>query len=121
VYNLFQQRQFQEVWPLVEISYTTSTVSPGGVTSATPVAVTAACSVGAVGGGTSAATFALGDNIEVFPPAGAATNGLQVIGSPTATPGTVEICFINYTGATITPTAGTYKIIARRQAANIIA
>ncbi len=118
---MFQQRQFNEVWPLIEESYTTATVSPGAVSSATPVAVSAACSLGTpLGGGTSAATFALGDNLEVFPPASALTNGLQVIAAPTATPGTCEIVFINYTGSSVTPVAGIYKVIARRQVPNIV-
>jgi hypothetical protein len=118
---MFSQHQMNEVWPLVEISYTTATVSPGAVSSATPVGVSAACSLGTpLGGGTSPATFALGDTLEVVPPAGAATNGLTVVGAPTATQGTCEIVFINYTGSSVTPVAGIYKIIAKRIAANIV-
>jgi hypothetical protein len=119
---MFQQRQLNEVWPLVEISYTTANVSPGAVTSATPVSVTAACTIGTPGGGgTSPAVFALGDTLEVIPPAGAATNGLVVVAAPTATPGTAQITFINYTGSSVTPVASIYKIIAKRIAANVIA
>lgn len=118
---MFQQRQMNEVWPLVEESYSTSNVSPGAVTSATPVSVTAACSLGTpLGGGTSAATFALGDTLEVVPPSGAATNGLVVVAAPTATVGTAQITFINYTGSSVTPVASIYKIIAKRQVANVV-
>ena len=117
----FAQRQLNEVWPLLEISYTTATVSPGSVTSATPVSVTAACSLGTpLGGSTSAATFTLGDQLEVITPASVATNGLVVVAAPTATVGTAQITFINYTGSSVTPVAGIYKIVAKRQAANIV-
>jgi hypothetical protein len=118
---MFSQRQLNEIWPFIEVSFSTANVSPGAVASATPTVVTAACSLGTpLGGGTSAATFALGDELEVVAPASAATNGLQVIASPTATAGTAEIMFLNFTGSPITPVAAIYKIIAKRQAANIV-
>ena len=109
-----------EILPLVEISFSTANVAPGAVTSATPVGVLVAFTLGSVGGGLSAATFALGDTLRVIPPAGAALNGLYVSASPTATPGTAQLIFSNFTGGSITPVGGIYKMISERPAANIV-
>lgn len=61
------------------------------------------------------ATFALGDQLEIFPSAAAATNGVNVSASPTATAGTAGVYFTNNTGGSITPVAtATYVIVATR-------
>ena len=111
---MFQTRQYEEINPLVEVSRCVAT--PGAITTGTTVNVaTAVCTVGAQGVGTSPATFALGDQLEVFPSAAAATNGIIVQAAPTATPGTCTLSFANPTGGSITPTAGAvYTIIATR-------
>lgn len=118
---MFQQRQMNEVWPLVEESYSTAGVAPGAITNGTVVTTSTACSLGAPGGGgTSAATFGLGDTLEVIPPAAAAANGVAVTAYPTATAGTALIVFLNNTGGTVTPVSSIYKIIAKRQVANVV-
>ena len=120
---MFQQRQMNEVWPLVEESYSTSTVSPGAVANGQTVVFVAAvpCSLGAPGGGgTSAATFAVGDTLEVVAPASAALNGILVSAAPNATPGSCTLYFTNGTAGSVTPVAAIYKIIAKRQVANVV-
>lgn len=112
---MFQQRQLNEVSPLTEVSFCVST--PGTVASGTTVVYAAvACTVGGAYASTnSPATFALGDQLEVFPSAAAATNGLLVSAAPTATPGTVGLYFQNSTGSSVTPVAGAkYTIVATR-------
>lgn len=118
---MFASRQFEEISPLIEISRT-GTVAPGAITTATAVGVSVACTVGTLpSGGASPATFALGDQLEVFPPAGAAINGVIVSASPTATPGTCELVFQNNTGGTITPVSSVgYVIVATRIAGNVM-
>lgn len=108
---MFQVRQFEEIQPLVEISYVT--LAPGAVGNGTTVGVSGACTLGNVGSGF-AATFALGDQLEIFPPAGAACNGIVVSAAPTATPGTLEANFQNATGGSITPVSGKYTVVATR-------
>lgn len=117
---MFQQRQLNEIWPLVEISYTAA-LSPGAVGAGSSVQVSAVCTVGSPLGGSSAAQFALGDTLEVIAPASAALNGIVVEAAPSATVGTCVVTFRNNTAGSITPVASTiYKIIAKRQAANIV-
>jgi hypothetical protein len=114
---MFQQRLQEEMNPLNEMSF--SVVSPGAVGNNTTVAVSAAFTLGAAGSA-SPATVQLGDQIEIFPPASAATNGLSVSAYPTATPGTVEVYFQNATGGSITPVSGTYRIVATRFPNNLV-
>lgn len=111
---MFQQRQFEEIQPFVEISFGVST--PGAVASgaATLVGATMACVVGGPGN-TSPATFGLGDRLEVYPSAAAAANGLSINAFPTATQGTCQLYFTNITGGSITPIAGAkYTVVATR-------
>lgn len=111
---MFQARQIDEVQALTEISK--GAASPGAVAPGVTVSVGAVvCTTGAAGVGTQPATFALGDQLEVVPSAGAATNGLQVAAAPTATPGTCSLSFFNATAGSITPTGGAvYMVIATR-------
>lgn len=111
---MFQARQIEEIQALTEISFCVAT--PGAVASgSTTIGVAAAvCTVGAFTGGTPA-TFALGDQLEVYPSAAAATNGVLVSAAPTATPGTCTLYFQNITGSSVTPVAGAkYTIVATR-------
>jgi hypothetical protein len=118
---MFQQRQMNEVWPLVEESFSTATVAPGAITNGSLATASTAFTLGSPGGGgTSAATFALGDTLEVIAPALAALNGVACTAYPTATAGTALIVFLNNTGGTVTPVAAIYKIIAKRQVANVV-
>lgn len=115
---MFQQRQFNEVNGLVEISFVALT--PGAVANATTVYATGACKLGNATS-SQAATFALGDQLEVFPSAAAACNGINVQAAPTATAGTAGFYFQNNTGGSITPTAGAvYTVVATRFPANIV-
>jgi hypothetical protein len=108
---MFQQRQLNEIYGSVEVSNTAAT-SPGAITGAATVIATVACTLQ---GTTNAASFALGDNLEVIAPASAALNGVDITATPTATPGTCILIFDNSTGVSVTPTASSvYKIIAKR-------
>lgn len=107
---MFQQRQTAEINPLSEVSL--ATIAPGAVANTSIVYVAAAFKLGSVGG--TPATFALGDQLEIFGPAGAALNGVNVAAAPTATAGTAGVYFTNNTGGSITPVSGPYTIIATR-------
>ena len=109
---MHQARQIDEVQQLTEISF--ANISPGAVGNGATVGVSVAFTLGAPGSA-SPATFALGDQLEIFPSAGAATNGVQVQAAPTATPGTAEVYFTNATGGSITPVASAkYTIVSTR-------
>jgi hypothetical protein len=111
---MFQQRQLNELYD-VEVSFSAA-ASPGAITNGSVVAATNACTLS----GGAAATFALGDVLEVVPPAGAALNGVEVKAFPTATAGTCNLVFLNNTGGSVTPTASSvYKIIAKRYKPNV--
>lgn len=109
---MFSSRQFEEIQPLVEISF--ANITPGAVGNNATVGVSQAFTLGAPGSA-SAATFALGDQMEVFPSATAACNGVNVSAAPGPTPGTAVLNFSNATGASVTPVAGArYTIVATR-------
>lgn len=110
---MFQTRQYEEMQPQVEVSFGVAT--PGAVASgSTTIGASMACVVGGPGN-TSPATFALGDQLEVFPSAAVVANGVLVSAAPTATPGTCELYFQNITGSSVTPVAGAkYTIVATR-------
>lgn len=111
---MFSSRQYEEVNPLVEISFVALT--PGAVNNGSTIVGVAAgaCKLGNATS-TQPATFALGDQLEVYGSAGAALNGVQVQASPTATPGTATFYFSNITGGNITPVGGAvYTVIATR-------
>jgi hypothetical protein len=115
----FSQKQIAEIYPLNEISF--ATLTPGAVGSGTTVTVAATAFTLGNSGTTSPATFALGDQLEIWPSAGANINGIVVSAAPTATPGTALVTFYNGTGGSVTPTAGAkYTIVAIRLAANIV-
>lgn len=115
---MFQQRQSTEINPLSEISFVT--LSPGAVTNGSTVYVTGACKLGAAGSAFPA-TFALGDQLEVYPASGSATNGVLVSAAPTATGGTAGFYFQNNTGGSITPVASSvYTVVATRYPANLV-
>lgn len=107
----FQPRQYQETQPLLEVSVSAA-FTPGAVGNNTTISSAQACTL--PGSPTSPATFALGDQLEVFAPAGALTNGLLVSASPGPTPGTAVFFFTNGTLGSITPVSGVYKIVATR-------
>lgn len=102
---MFQTRQIEDIMQLVEVSKTAA-LSPGAVGNGTTVSATAVCA---------GATFALGDQLEIFAPASAATNGVLVSAAPTATAGTAQVYWQNQTGGSITPVASqVYTIVATR-------
>jgi hypothetical protein len=115
----FLQRQIAEIYPLVEISF--CALTPGAVGAGSTVNVpAAACTLGNTGTGVPA-TFAIGDQLEIWATAAAATNGIIVSAAPSATPGTCTVSFFNPTAGSITPVAGAkYQILALRTAANIV-
>lgn len=110
---MFQQRLSEEaVNPLIEISF--ANMTPGTVNNNSTVGVSQACTLGAPGSAFPA-TFALGDQIEVFPSAVAACNGIVVSAAPGPTPGTAVVNFQNATGGNITPVGGSkYTFIVTR-------
>lgn len=101
---MFQQRQLNDIMQLMEVS--TATIAPGAVTSGSTPVYSATAFPGA--------TFALGDQLEIFPAAGTACNGILVSATPTGTVGTAGVYFQNTTGGTITPVSGKYTIVATR-------
>jgi len=107
---MYQPRQFEEMQPLSELSFSVS-FTPGAVANNTTISSAQACTLG---GTTVPASFALGDQLEVFAPAAAATNGLVVSAAPGPTPGTAVFYFQNGTLGSITPVAAVYKVIATR-------
>lgn len=115
---MFTSRQYEEIQPQIEVSRTAG-VSPGALTTGVTVNVAAAvCTVGFVA---SPATFAIGDQLEVFAPASAALNGIIVSAAPSATPGTCTLSFTNPTAGTITPVASSvYVIVATRIPPNLV-
>jgi hypothetical protein len=115
---MFSSRQYEEVNPLVEISF--AVITPGAVGNSTIVATATAFQLTAAGSAVPA-SFALGDQLEIFPSAAAACNGVNVSAVPTATPGTAEVYFQNNTGGSITPVAGAkYTIVASRLPATLV-
>lgn len=117
---MFAQRNVAEIDPVVEWSFSAS-FTPGAVANNTIVTSSQPCTVGnPLTASLFPATFALGDQLEVFPPATALTNGLQVTASPGPTAGTAIFYFSNGTLGSITPVAGIYKVLAKRQSPNIL-
>jgi hypothetical protein len=114
---MFQQRQSAEINPLTEISF--ANLTPGAVGNGATVYVAAAFTLGAPGSAFPA-TGALGDQIQLYPSAAAASNGLSITAYPTATAGTYAVYFTNNTGGSITPVAGQkYTAIVTRIPANL--
>lgn len=113
---MFQQRQLNEIYQLVEVSKTAA-LSVGAVgNNAVAGPAVVACTIGG-----SPATFALGDTLEVYAPASAALNGVVLVASPSPTPGSCFITGINSTGGSVTPTASTvYTIVAKRVTPTLI-
>lgn len=113
---MFQQRQLNDIYQLVEVSVTAA-VSVGAVNNnsvAGPAVV--ACKAGG-----NPATFALGDTLEVYAPAGAALNGVVLLASPSTTAGSCFLTAVNTTGGAVTPTASSiYTIVAKRVTPQLI-
>jgi hypothetical protein len=112
---MFQSRQYEEIQPLMEVSRCVAT--PGAVGNGTTVAAIGTnCFIGTqTGTSGSPATFALGDQLEVFPSAAAAVGNLIVTAAPGNTPGVCALYFQNQTGGSVTPVAGAlYTIVATR-------
>lgn len=108
---MFQTRQYEEIQPFVEISK--ANITPGAVNNATTVVTATAFLIGGIAG--NPATFALGDQLEIFPSAAAACNGINVSAVPGPTAGTASVYFQNNTGGNITPVGGaSYTIVATR-------
>jgi hypothetical protein len=114
---MFQQRQLNEIYSFMEVSQTPAQ-TPGAITNGSLVSTAVACTIQ---GTTNPATFTLGDVLDVLAPASAALNGVAVSAQPTGTPGTCQLIFLNNTGGSVTPVAGSvYKIVARRVAPTVI-
>ena len=117
---MFAQRNVAEVYPLVEWSFSAS-FTPGAVGNAATVGSSQLCTVGnPTAPSAFPATFAVGDQLEVFPPVGSLTNGLLVSAAPGVVAGTATFYFTNNTGGAVTPVAGVYKVLGIRQAPNIL-
>lgn len=116
---MFSSRQFEEISPLQEVS--SANISPGAVGNTTIVVTSTAFTLGAAGSA-SPATFAIGDQLEIFPASTAATNGVNVTAVPGVTPGTASVYFTNNTGGSVTPVAGSkYTIVATRLVNTLVA
>jgi hypothetical protein len=110
---MFQQRQINDVYQLVEVSSATIG-SPGALTTTSFANTLQAFTVGANGVGTAPATFTQGDILMIIPSAGVAINGVDVFAQVTSTVGSARVVWMNQSGSTITPAAGVYTIIAIR-------
>lgn len=114
---MFQQRQLNEVYSLVEVSFSAA-VNPGGIATGAKAAVTVQCVLGGTGS-TQNATFTQGDRLEVIPPAAAGVlGGLIIDATPAANAGQATINFFNAGAGTVTPTSAQWTVIAKRIAPN---
>ena len=116
---MFQQRQLNDIYQLVEVSF--ATVSPGAITTGSKAVVTVTPVLGSATG-TQNATIALGDSVEVIPSAGVGSvAGLVITALPTGvSAGQVIVSFYNASAGTITPTSGTYTFVAKRYTNTLI-
>lgn len=112
---MFQQRQLNDVYQLIEVSFALA-VSPGAITTGSKAVVTVVPVVGGPSSSNPAATIALGDRVEVTASAAVGNvGGLIIRAEPTGvTPGQIIISFYNASAGTITPASGTYTVIAYR-------
>lgn len=115
----FQARQQLELSPLNEVSR--CVLTPGAVAAGTTVFVAAAaCQCGTqTGTGGVPATFAAGDDLSIYAPAGVA-GGLIIFAAPSVVAGTAVIAFQNPTAGSLTPTAASvYTVVASRIPPNL--
>jgi len=121
---MFQTRQLNDIYQLVEVSWTLS-ITPGAITTGSHAVSGANCFTGGpVSALASAqpANFNLGDQLEVIAPASiGAMTGLIIQAWPTgAANGNCTIAFFNASSGTITPASGQYIIVARRYTPELI-
>jgi hypothetical protein len=121
---MFTNRQPNDVYQLMEVSYTAN-LTPGALTAGTHAVVSIQAYLGNPAAALAAqnpATFVLADELEIVPSAAIAVScgGLIIQAQPSATPGLCTIAFLNTRGITVTPTSGQYTIIARRYTPELI-
>lgn len=109
----FAQRQLNEIYSQIEVSF--ATVNPGAITTGSKAAVTVTPVVGGPGSGnTLPSQCALGDSVDVIPSAAAGNvSGLLITASVSAA-GTIIVGFFNATGGTITPTSAVWTFVTKR-------
>lgn len=118
---MFQQRQLNEVYQLIEVSFALS-VNPGAITTGSKAVVTVTPVTGGASSSNPNATIALGDRVEVTAQAAVGNvAGLIIRAEPTGvSPGQIIISFYNASAGTITPVSGTYTVVAYRFTPTVI-
>jgi hypothetical protein len=115
---MFQSRQINEIYNLVEVSFATFTLAASNA--GTTFTQNTNFVLNNLNSPFSVATFALGDIIELYPSASVGTvGGLVIQGTPTSTPGQLTLAVFNRSGSTITPGAGQWICVAKRIAPNL--
>ena len=110
---MFQQRQLNDVYQLIEVSFATVT-SPGAITSGNKAVVSLIAPVLGSINGTQSATFNLGDFIEAIPSAAVGSlGGLLIEAQPTAS-GVCAISFYNASAGTITLNTAAWTFVVQR-------
>ena len=109
---MFQQRQINDIYQLVEVSY--AAVSPGAITTGSKAVVTVNPVVGGVSG-TSPSQCILGDQVlQVIAPASAGNLGGLIISAQVSAAGAMVVSFFNASAGTITPASAVYTIVTAR-------
>ena len=109
---MFQQRQINDIYQLVEVSF--ATVAPGAITTGSKASVTVSPVIGG-GAGLSASQCVLGDQVlQVIAPAGAGNLGGLIISGQVSAAGQVTVSFFNASTGTITPTSAVYTFVIAR-------
>jgi hypothetical protein len=110
---MFQQRQLNDVYQLVETGFTSSG-NPGTVSAGNVQHLTLSVYTGANADTADPAQVTLGDQVDIIATLGTASvAGLIVQATPVAA-GSVEIMFYNTTGSPIVPGIVSYIILSKR-------
>lgn len=114
---MFQQRQFNEVYTLVEVS--SASINGVGLTTLNR-AVSGIISpvVGNINSG-GPSQMQLGDVIEAIPSTAVGAPGGLLIQATVLGPGQLTISYLNVSGSTVTLATGVWTFIVRRVAANV--
>jgi hypothetical protein len=117
---MFQQRQLNDLYQLMEVSFTAA-VAPGIIASGAAARVSTTCTTGSPSSPSQdLAQFNIGDNIEVIAPASAGNLAGLIIQAWPSAQGTCLITFYNQSGGNITPVSANYTIVAKRITAQLL-
>lgn len=109
----FAQRQLNEIYSLIEVSF--ATVNPGAITTGSKAAVTVNPVVGGAGSGnTLPSQCILGDFVQAIPSAAAGAPGGLIITATVSANGTIIIGFYNAGAGTVTLTSAVWTFVTKR-------